>query len=235
MINIFKNKSDLSYAFCVELLQTSLKKEKISLALSGGSTPKIIFQTFVKDFKEKIDWKKIHLFWGDERCVPPEDEESNFGMTKKYLLNLINIPQKNIHRIRGENNPAEETEKYSNEIKKHVPFVNDLPLFDIITLGLGEDGHTASIFPDQMKLLTSEKICEVAVHPKSGQKRITLTGKVINNAEQVIFLITGGKKANIIKEVVESGEKDKYPAAHINPVNGKLYFFIDKDAAKLLT
>ncbi|HLG32959.1 MAG TPA: 6-phosphogluconolactonase, partial [Ignavibacteriaceae bacterium] len=177
---------------------------------------------------------KIHLFWGDERCVHPEDEESNFGMTKKFLLDYIDIPEKNVHRIRGEENPEKEAIRYTNEIKKYVPFYKELPLFDLIMLGLGEDGHTASIFTNQKRLINSDKICEVAVHPVSGQKRITLTGTVINNAKRIIFLVTGGNKSGVIKELLEGKEKNKYPAAYINSIHGRTDYFMDKQAAKLL-
>ena len=233
-IKIFNSSSELSNFFCEELLKLSLKKEPIFLALSGGSTPKIIFQTIVKDFKEKIQWEKIHLFWGDERCVPPDSEESNFGVTKKYLLDYIDIPKENVHRIKGEADPFDEAERYSKEIKNNVPFYNDLPLFNMMMLGVGEDGHTASIFPNQMNLLNSEKFCEVAVHPSSGQKRITLTGKVINNAERIIFLVKGESKSKIVKELFDVEKKEKYPAAHINSIHGRTDYFIDKEAANLL-
>jgi 6-phosphogluconolactonase len=233
-IKIFNSFSELSVFFCEELLKLSLGKESIFLALSGGSTPKIILQTLAKDYKVKINWNKTHLFWGDDRCVPPEDEVSNYGMTKKFLLDYIDIPQENVHRIKGEAEPFDEAERYSKEIKNNVPFYNDLPLFNIVMLGVGEDGHTASIFPNQMNLLNSKKICEVAIHPSSGQKRITLTGKVINNAERIIFLVTGKSKSKIIKELLEGEDKEKYPAAQINSFHGKTDYFIDREAANLL-
>ena len=237
MLKIFKDKLELADSFCEELLKLNKEREVLHLALSGGNTPKIIFQTLAKKYKEKIDWNKIQIFWGDERCVPPESDESNFGMTKKYLLDYIDIPQKNVHPVDGSNNPEKEVIRYSNEIKKNVPIKSGFPKFDLVILGIGEDGHTASIFPDQMNLLTSEKICEVAIHPGSGQKRITLSGKVIDNAEKIIFLITGDSKANIAKQIFERDDlkKKKYPAANIKPVNGELKFFLDENAAKLLT
>ena len=237
MVEVFKNKSVLAEYFCNQLLELNLEREELYIALSGGSTPKIIFQTLAEKYKEKIDWNKIQIFWGDERCVPPESDESNFGMTKKYLLDYIDIPQKNVHPVDGSNNPEKEVIRYSNEIKKNVPIKSGFPKFDLVILGIGEDGHTASIFPDQMNLLTSEKICEVAIHPGSGQKRITLSGKVIDNAEKIIFLITGDSKANIVKQIFERDDlkKKKYPAANIKPVNGELKFFLDENASKLLT
>jgi len=233
MVKIFKDKSELAIAFCDELMKLSNEKENFFLALSGGSTPEIIYEILSKEYKQKINWNKIHLFWSDERCVHPDDVESNYGMAKKYLLDFIDIPEENVHRIKGENNPELEAERYSKEISKIVNPKNGLPRFDIMMLGIGEDGHFASIFPDQMHLLKSNKICEVAVHPSSGQKRITLTGNVINNSEQVSFLVTGKGKAGILKKILL--EKNKiYPAEFIMPVYGKLEYYIDSEAAELL-
>jgi len=234
MIDVFKDKTKLANAFCEELVRLSERKDKFFLALSGGSTPKIIFQILANDYKSKINWNNIHLFWGDERCVPPDDEESNFGMTKKYLLDFIAIPEKNIHRIKGENNPEVEADRYSKEITKYVTLRRGLPSFDIVMLGIGEDGHTASIFPNQIQLLNSEKFCDVAVHPSSGQKRVTLTGRVINNAEEVIFLVTGKNKAQIIKKILVKKSR-KFPAEFIEPVEGNLKYYIDSEAAELLS
>ncbi len=188
-----------------------------------------------KDYKNKIDWMKVNIFWVDERCVPPDDEESNFGMTKKILLNKVSLPESNVHRIFGENEPQKEAIRYSEIIKYNLNFKNGFPVFDLILLGVGDDGHTASIFPDQMKLLNSKNICGVAIHPVSRQKRITLTGKIINNAERIYFLVTGKSKAIIISEILN--KKDgylKYPAAHINSDSGNVSWYLDKDAAGLI-
>lgn len=233
MINIYRDKHELAIAFCEELLKLRKNQEQFNIALSGGSTPKIIFEELSKNYKDKFDWNEIHFYWGDERCVPPDDTESNYGMTKKYLLDHINIPRENIHRIKGENDPVIEAERYSDEIKILVNSKNGLPNFDLVMLGLGEDGHTASIFPDQMNLLHSEKICEVATHPSTGQKRITITGKVINNSRAVTFLATGEGKSETLKKVLK--EKDeRLPATYIQPFNGSLKYFVDESAARLL-
>jgi 6-phosphogluconolactonase len=233
MIKIFKNTAELSFEFCDELMKISSQKVKCFIALSGGSTPIIIFQTLSEKYKEKIHWDRIHLFWSDERCVPPDNSESNYGMTKEYLLDFISIPEENIHRIKGEYEPEQEAVRYSKEIKNIVDSKNGLPSFDLVVLGIGEDGHTASIFPDQMYLLNSQNICEVAVHPISGQKRITLTGSTINNSDEVIFLVTGRSKADILKKILEDRNKI-YPAEFIKPIHGKLKYFIDEEAFGLL-
>lgn len=233
MIKVFQSKSELANYFCEELYKLSISKAKIFIALSGGSTPKIIFEVLASNYKEKIKWEKLHLFWSDERCVSPEDDESNFRMTKKYLLDHIEIPEGNIHRIKGENDPKIEAERYAQEIEKTVSSANGFPRFDLVMLGIGEDGHTASIFPDQMHLLDSDKICDVAIHPSTGQKRVTMTGRVINNSNAVIFLITGKSKAVILKEILEE-KKKIYPVEFINPLSGNLHYYIDKEASALL-
>lgn len=233
MIKIFLNKVELALFFCDELGKLVSQKKEIFLCLSGGSTPEIIYQTLSKDYKTKIDWNKVHLFWGDERCVPPESDESNYGMTRKYLHNFIDIPSKNVHYINGENNPEREAIRYSEELLKNVPLKNDYPNFDLVMLGLGDDGHTASIFPDQMEVIDSDKLCKVTLHPSSKQKRITLTAKIFNNAERVIFLVTGKSKASIVKKVAQDRKK-VFPAEFIQPVYGKLDYFLDSDAASLL-
>jgi len=233
MLKKFSTKTELAYYFCDELVKLVSQKNEFFLCLSGGRTPEIIFQTISKKYKNKINWAKVHLFWGDERIVPPDDNESNYGMTKKYLLNFINIPEENIHRIRGENDPEKEAVRYSEEIKNNVPFNSGYPDFDLIMLGLGEDGHTASIFPNQMNLLHSEKICEVAIHPSNGQKRITLSGNVINNAKEITILVTGKSKSEILKKVLTE-KNNALPAEFIQPVTGNLKYFIDEAAAQLL-
>jgi 6-phosphogluconolactonase len=206
-----------------------------TVALSGGNTPKLLFQVLEKKYSSLIDWKFVHFFWGDERCVPPEDEDSNFGMTKKILLSHIQIPDENVHRIRGENNPAMESERYADEIVKFTRSENELPVMDIIILGMGEDGHTASIFPGDQDLIHSDKLCEIGVHPVSGQKRVTLTGKVINNADTVLFMITGKGKAEVVRAILR---KDKlsinYPAALVAPRTGTLKWYLDAEAGKYL-
>jgi len=226
----------LAKEFCGEVvdeINSALKvKNQINIALSGGNTPKLLFRELVVSYQEKLNWEKINIFWGDERCVPPDDSDSNYGMTKQYLLDNIQIPVENVYRIKGENNPDEEEKRYSDVISKILISVNNLPRFEIMLLGLGEDGHTASIFPDQMELLESDKVCEVALHPETKQKRITVTGRVINNSKKIYFLVSGKSKSFAVEKILN--KKDDYlklPGAHINPIDGKLLWFLDKEAA----
>lgn len=211
------------------------KKGNINIAISGGNTPKLLFEVLTKDYKNKIDWSKTNFYWADERCVSTDSNESNFGMTHNFLFNKINIPESNIHRIYGENEPASEAVRYSEELRKNIFLSNDLPKFDLILLGMGDDGHTASIFPDQMEIMNSDNVCAVAVQPESRQKRITLTGNVINNADKIYFLVTGKNKAEVISEILDQKNNYlKYPAAHIQSNYNYPFWFLDKEAASLL-
>lgn len=220
--------------YLVELIENK-KDDKFNIALSGGNTPKLLFYYLKENYLNKIDWGNVHFYWGDERCVPPDSEESNFGNAFDLFLNSEEIPSKNIHRILGENIPEEEAEVYSEIILVNLPIVNKLPQFDLIWLGLGDDGHTASIFPNQMEILNSNKICEVAEHPESGQKRITLTGNVINNAKNISFLVTGENKAQVINEIFNKKNNfEHYPASHIKAEKGELNWFLDENAASKL-
>jgi 6-phosphogluconolactonase len=210
-------------------------KKNFFWALSGGNTPKLLFEELKINFKDKIDWSYVHLFWGDERCVSYESTESNYGEAKRLFLDQIDIPKENIHPVFGDRDSVSEAERYSDEIKSIVPLLNDLPNFDLIILGIGEDGHTASIFPNQMHMMKSDKICEVAIHPVSAQKRITITGKTINNSKIIVFLVTGEKKSKILSEIINKNNKNKnHPAAQIIPKFGNLYYFLDKESSKNL-
>lgn len=207
------------------------KDEEFFLSLSGGSTPKLIFQSLAERYSGEADWEKVQFFWGDERCVPPDDEQSNFGMAKKYLLDGLHIKEEQIFRIRGEAAPTQEAERYGNLISKMLPNENGFPVFDFTLLGLGIDGHTASIFPDQIGLFNSNKICETAVHPESGQRRITITGGVINSSKTICFAVTGESKSKVIREIVTGVPESKnYPAALVQGA----YWFLDREAATSL-
>jgi len=238
IIKISRNQAELASDFAAEIAmmvrRAAASLKPFTIALSGGSTPQLLFSVLSAKYGEDFPWDLVHFFWGDERCVPPHDPESNFGMTNKIFLGKISIPQTNIHRIIGEDDPESEAIRYSGEIIKFTSQKHGLPVFDLIILGLGDDGHTASIFPGQEELLTSGKICCVASHPVSGQKRITLTGPVINNAERVIFLVSGIKKAEVVADILEKPGATDYPAAAIEPSHGTLKWYLDQDAASLL-
>jgi 6-phosphogluconolactonase len=214
-------------------LSKSSEQHRFNILLSGGNSPTELFKRLAKKYAETIEWERIHLWWGDERCVSPENENSNFKQANDFLITQVAIPVENIHRIKGENNPDDEAIRYAEEIKQNLNFRGDNPVFDLVLLGLGEDGHTASIFPDELELFEDERICAVATHPLSGQKRITITGKVLNNSNRVFFLVTGSNKAQRVSEIMNDDDAAKLlPAYYISPTNGDLIWFIDEAAAQ---
>ncbi|MCB9258314.1 MAG: 6-phosphogluconolactonase [Ignavibacteriales bacterium] len=236
---IFETKEETVKQFAENLIllikKSAVENRKFNIALSGGNTPKILFKFLKQNYLQNVDWKNVHFYWGDERCVPAESDESNYGHAFNLFLNSEKIPKENIHRIMGEANAKEEAERYSKLIQNNLKSENNFPQFDFIMLGLGEDGHTASIFPNQMELLTSAKICDVAEHPISGQKRITLTGPLINNAKNISFLVTGKSKAKVIENIFEKKNNyNDYPASHIKAINGNLTWFLDKEVSNKL-
>ncbi len=218
-----------------KLIKESNRK-RFDIALSGGSTPKKLFRALVKKHHDTIPWERVHFWWGDERCVSPESEESNYRLALEILLQKIPIPSKNIHRIHGENTPEAEAIRYSDELMMQLQNTDNIPVFDLILLGIGEDGHTASIFPGRLDLFQSNNFCAVATHPETGQQRITLTGKVINNAKNVFFMVTGENKAIRVSEIMNNEEAaKKHPAWHVDPVHGSLTWFIDEPAASQIS
>lgn len=232
-VKIFSNSQELAEAFASELfLMVKSSRQRFDIALSGGSTPKLLFDVLVGSYRTKMPWDRIHFWWGDERCVPPTSEESNYGMTQKHLLSKIEMSESQVHRIKGELAPDDAANDYIREIQSHLNERADWPVFDLIILGMGDDGHTASIFPHEMEILHSPKICEVATQPESGQKRVSLTGNVINNANRVYFLISGKSKAKRISEIMNNEKvASKLPTFYIEPKQGKIIFFMDEDAA----
>lgn len=211
------------------------KKSFFSIALSGGKTPGILFSILGDHFSAAADWRLVHFFWVDERCVPPGDHDSNYGMAKAAIFDKISIPDSNIHRIRGEEDPNTEVLRYARELNKIAGKKNGLPVFDITILGMGEDGHVASIFPGNEFLFFSDELCSVAEHPSSGQKRITLSGKLINNSRDIYFMVTGKNKATIVNEILgEESTVKRYPSSLVAGNAGKTYWYIDMEAAALL-
>ncbi len=238
-VNISENASGVAMAIANEIYQraTSAKSENrfLNIAVSGGSTPRLLFEILATDYEKNMPWEILRFFWVDERCVPPADAESNYGMTFNTLLSKIKIPDANIFRIKGEFEPELEAIRYSKTLSEELTEENNYPVFDLILLGMGDDGHTASIFPDQIHLDTVPESAAVAQHPVSGQKRITLTGNTIRNAHEVFFMITGENKSEIFAEIIQNNPRArKFPAAYIHDLNGNARFFVDRAAATLI-
>ncbi|HAQ18506.1 MAG TPA: 6-phosphogluconolactonase [Prolixibacteraceae bacterium] len=236
-LHIFKNPMELATQFAGQLMNWAGNHsgDAFHLAISGGKTPDLLFSVLAEKYADSALWQKIHFWWVDERMVPPDHPESNFGVAQKLLFSQIPIPEENIHRIKGEYDPETEALSYSAQIRESLISRNGWPAFDLILLGMGDDAHTASIFPNQMELLQSEQICEIAAHPETRQKRVTLTGKVINNAGNVCFLITGKSKAKKLTEIYTNQETVKLlPAAHIHPVSNNLNWYVDEPATQFI-
>ena len=206
------------------------------IALAGGSTPRAFYEFLSVRPSDEIDWRQIHLWWGDERCVPPDHAESNYRMVKEALLDHIRISPEQIHRMQGEAIPQTEMIRYAKEIRSNLPLSQSgLPVFDMILLGMGEDGHTASIFPGSELRDDTDAWCAVVQHPQSGQKRVTLTLPVLNQARQIVFMISGSAKSGMVSEILNHPEQSKkYPAAKVLPQNGILTWFLDREAAAYL-
>jgi len=199
-----------------------------TVALSGGSTPKLMFQMLADQFRDDVPWDKIHFFWSDERHVPPDDPESNYRMANEALLSHVNGI---VHRIPSENPDAaaaaSEYEQTLVEVTKQT-----LPRLDLIFLGLGTDGHTASIFPGSEVLHETKRLVAAPYVEKFKSYRITMTLPLLNNGATVVFLVSGAEKAEIVKAVLEG--ENKYPAQAVKPTEGELIWMLDKDAAAYL-
>jgi 6-phosphogluconolactonase len=234
-LNIFDTPDILAQHVSNEM-QSLINKSPGNLffAVSGGSTPLVMFNKLANPpFKDKVDWEKAHFFWCDERCVNPDNPESNFGAAQKTLFDRISIPKANIHRIHGEDNPNEEVVRYSNEIEVFIPSdENTLPQFDWVLLGMGEDGHTASLFPGKNLLFIYSNIAGVAKHPVTGQKRISLTREILCNAKRVTFIVTGKGKAKVLSEILNDLPISKdYPAGEVKSLSKNIEWIVDKEAA----
>jgi len=235
---IYPEKDSLVAAFVCEFIRClkidSGTERPLRIALSGGSTPMNIFRQLSQETSRE-DWRDVHLYWGDERCVPPGHPESNYGNTQVTLLEPLGLSQDQVHRIRGEEKPYDEADRYGQLLQKQLPVTNGFPVFDWICLGLGTDGHTASIFPHQIEMWTAGSPCIVTSHPDSGQRRISLTGGVINVAKRVSFIASGREKAGVIREIFQKeGRYMEYPAFYVDPSSGNLEWYLDQDATYLL-
>lgn len=207
----------------------------VHISLSGGSTPKMLFKLLAEaPYAEGIQWNNLHFWWGDERCVAPDDAESNFGEANALLFSNVNVPAENIHRIRGEDEPKAEAERFAKEMADVIPTENGTPVFDWILLGVGADGHTASLFPGVTDY-QDENLSVLASHPESGQIRISKTAKVLEAAKRISYLVLGAGKVEIVKEIRTTPASElPYPAAKIQSKTGETEWFLDSNAASAI-
>jgi len=201
------------------------------IALSGGETPRPVYRLLgTASMKARTDWSRVHLFFVDERAVPPNDPQSNFGMIDRELISHIDIPRKNVHRIEGEKNPEIASADYERELREI--FNGQIVRFDVVLLGLGEDGHTASIFPGTEAIEEETALACAVFVPRLRSWRVTLTFRSINNAREVLFLVSGRQKTSAVQRVLTiPGPVKELPATMVRPVEGKLLWMLDEDAA----
>jgi 6-phosphogluconolactonase len=215
-----------------EAISTQQMEKNLHVSLPGGRTPQGLFKLLAQDYSHQINWAGIHFWWGDERCVPPVHSDSNYGMVQNLLFSEMEIPESNVHRIRGEAEPEGESDRYKHELTgSRSRNEAGLPVLDWAILGMGEDGHTASLFP-QMLPLDFHAVTIVSEHPQTGQKRISLGAGAICAAARVSFLVTGKSKAGVVEDIFKNSSKaDSYPIAHISRMCSNAEWVMDNEAA----
>ncbi len=230
MIQILPNSEGLARAAAEYFVARRPK----TVALSGGSTPKLLFELLAnpnEPFRDQIAWPNIHFFWSDERHVPPDHPDSNYRMAYEAMLSHVPVAKNNVHRVPSENpNAAEAASEYEQTLIETTQ--QPLPQLDLILLGLGPDGHTASIFPGSEVLRETQRLVAAPWVDKFQTYRITMTLPLLNNGTSVVFLVSGSEKAKIVKEVL--GGPQKYPAQAVKPTNGELLWLLDKGAASAI-
>lgn len=238
-LHLAKDLNDLSRKMAywlIENIQSTLQKQnQYTWALSGGSTPLKFYELLASPyFKEKIPWKKLHLFWGDERGVPSEDSRNNGKMVREALLNQVPVPQDQIHYIRTDIDPEKSANEYESLLKEY--FADNSRSFDLVMLGMGDDGHTLSLFPGTEVVHEQKKWVKSFFLESEKIFRITLTSPIVNRSSAVAFLVSGHKKCAALKGVLEGPfQPNIYPSQIIRPTSGNLHWFVDQAAAGTIT
>lgn len=212
-------------------------RRPFTIALSGGSTPRALYSLLSSEaYSSRINWNDVQFFWSDERCLPPDDPESNYDLARTTLFDLAPIPAGNIHRVKGELPPPEAAADYEGQLRAYFGG-NDWPRFDLILLGMGDDGHTASLFPHTAALSEEKRwVVENQVQTAKPPWRITFTRPLINAAHNIAFLVAGAGKADRLKQVLQGPrDPETLPSQSIQPAQGELYWFLDQAAAAQLT
>ena len=233
-LRIFKDLEELSRVaaelFIRQAMFSIAERGRFLVALNGGSTPNRLFQLLATDFQKKVNWTQVHIFWGDERCVPPDDPGSSYGQARSMLLSQIPLPEANIHRVRGELEPAEASKEYSITLAEFASAPFQWPRFDLVYLGMGEDGHTASLFPGSALDVSEPTLPVTAQYQDRPANRVTLTPVVFNSAHMIVFMATGAKKAQTLAQVLSGRyNPELYPAQRIEPKDGRLIWLVDED------
>jgi 6-phosphogluconolactonase len=236
-IQVFPDLSALSAAaallFVTTATQSVRERGQFLVAFSGGSTSMPLYRLLAR---ELIDWTRVHIFWGDERLVPADDPENNYGQAREILLKHIPIPSENIHRIASELEPEQSALDYAHMLKAFATAPLDWPCFDLVLLGMGEDGHTASLFPGSPVEMSEPVIAVTADYQGRPAQRVSLTPLVFNTARQVIFLVTGANKAATLNNVISGYNNfpEQYPAQRIRLTDGQVTWLVDEAAGQKL-
>jgi len=242
IVKVYPDLHTLSLAAATIVAESARKSvedsQRFFWAVSGGGTPIPHFRMLANSqLFPSFPWLKTHLFWGDERCVPPDHPGSNYGLARKEFIEHVAIPKSHVHRIRGELDPASAADDYSSRLSRMAGQSPRWPIFDLVSLGLGDDGHTASLFPGS---LVGDKSDEAAIPVTAEYEdrpvdRVTLTPVVINSARRILFLVSGASKASAVASVLE-GPMDpvRRPAQYIRPNEGEIFWLLDKEAAAKL-
>lgn len=238
-LRIFANSTELNRAATDAFAQLTnraiAEKGRFTVALAGGNTPRAIYQLLAANYRERIDWRRVHFFWGDERYVPSHDSDSNYRMVRESLFDHVPILAENVHRMPTEFiQPETAAQNYEKTLQDFWPA--SLPHFDLIQLGLGPDGHIVSLFPNSPLLQEELRLVVVVTDsPKPPPTRLTLTLPVINQAAQVHFFVTGVEKAEALRSTLKGPhDPQKFPAQAVQPQNGQVTWWVDEKAASLL-
>ena len=209
---------------------------RFTIALTGGTTPGDTYRLLGSEpFRSQIDWHLVHIFWGDERCVPLDSSESNYYLAQNVLLNSIAIPEVQVHRMPADQSDREAASQAYIAVMQHTFGTNGVPSFDLIHLGMGPEAHTASLFPHQASLHEEQRLVMPVSVPKPPPDRLTFTPPLLNAARNVLFLVTGSDKADALKAVLEGDyQPDEYPAQIVRPTNGEVVWMVDKAVAQHL-
>lgn len=238
-VQVFDDAESVARAATEEFVRLSREaveeRGAFSVALSGGTTPRRVYELLASgEYNARVEWPKAHVFFGDERTVPPDHSESNYRMAREALLSRVNIPPENVHRIEGVGDAAANASNYESVMRGFFGDV-EWPRFDLIWLGMGDDGHTASLFPETSALEETRAWAAANWVEKLGAWRITLTAPAINAARRVVFLVTGESKAERLNEVLNGAhDPTRLPSQMIRPRGGLLEWYVDRAAAAKL-
>jgi 6-phosphogluconolactonase len=239
IIQIFKDIHELSNSAArsfVDIADQAIEQRgRFLVSLSGGNTPMKLYELLGSQFQDKVDWSRVHFFWGDERCVPADDPGNCYGQAKKAFLDKVNAVKENIHRVESELKPAEAAYRYALVLQQFADGSLAWPRFDLVLLGMGDDGHTASLFPGSPVDVTTPTLAVVANYQDRPANRVTLTQNVFNSARTVDFLVAGKSKAETLFNVLKGEHRPGlYPAQRIALHDGTLSWLVDREAASLL-